>query len=88
MIKSFISSEGRRKVMETYRPLASLGWMLIILGVVLVALPALVKLVPRMEGLPWWIIWVYRSNGFTFATSPLLIFISILSLIYNHLQRG
>ena len=74
--------------METYRPLASLGWMLIILGAVLVALPALVKLVPRMEGLPWWIIWVYRSDGFTFATSPLLIFISILSLIYNYLQRG
>ncbi len=74
--------------METYRPLASLGWMLIILGAVLVALPALVKLVPSMEGLPWWIIWVYRSDGFTFATSPLLIFISILSLIYNHLQRG
>ncbi len=74
--------------METYRPLASLGWMLIILGAILVALPALVKLVPSMEGLPWWIIWVYRSDGFTFATSPLLIFISILSLIYNHLQRG
>ncbi len=74
--------------METYRSLASLGWMLIILGAVLVALPALVKLVPSMEGLPWWIIWVYRSDGFTFATSPLLIFISILSLIYNHLQRG
>jgi len=74
--------------METYRPLASLGWMLIILGAVLVALPAMVKLVPRMEGLPWWIIWVYRSDGFTFATSPLLIFISILSLIYNYLQRG
>lgn len=74
--------------METYRPLASLGWMLIILGAILVTLPALVKLVPRMEGLPWWIIWVYRSDGFTFATSPLLIFISILSLIYNHLQRG
>jgi len=64
-----------------------MGWILILLGVIFVALPYITRIIPDIERIPWWILWVYRSNGFTFATSPLLIFISILSLLLNLLRR-
>jgi hypothetical protein len=68
-------------------PFQSLGWILILLGIIFVALPHIVRVIPNIERIPWWIIWVYRSNGFTFATSPLLIFISIISILLNILRR-
>lgn len=73
--------------MEEFRPLAAVGWMLILVGVLLVALPYLSRLAPSVERLPWYIVYVYRSDGFTFATSPLLIFLSILSLLWGILRR-
>jgi hypothetical protein len=64
-----------------------MGWILILLGVIFVALPYLARFIPNVEKIPWWILWVYRSNGFTFATSPILIFISILSIIISLVRR-
>ena len=64
-----------------------MGWILILLGVIFVALPYISRIIPDIERIPWWILWVYRSNGFTFATSPLLIFISLLSILLNILRR-
>ena len=64
-----------------------MGWILILLGIIFVALPYITKIIPDLERIPWWILWVYRRDGFTFATSPLLIFISILSLLLNMLLR-
>ena len=64
-----------------------MGWILILLGVIFVALPYLARVIPNVEKIPWWILWVYRSNGFTFATSPILIFISILSIIISLVRR-
>ena len=64
-----------------------MGWILILLGVIFVALPYITRIIPDIERIPWWILWVYRSNGFTFATSPLLIFISLLSVLLNILRR-
>lgn len=73
--------------MDEYTPFQSMGWILIILGVIFVALPYISRIIPNIERIPWWILWVYRSNGFTFATSPLLIFISLLSVLLNILRR-
>jgi hypothetical protein len=73
--------------LDEYAPFQSMGWILILLGVIFVALPYITRIIPDIERIPWWILWVYRSNGFTFATSPLLIFISILSLLLNLLRR-
>jgi hypothetical protein len=64
-----------------------MGWILILLGVIFVAMPYIARIVPEIEQIPWWILWVYRSDGFYFATSPLLIFISILSILLNMLRR-
>ena len=73
--------------MDEYRPFAAMGWILILLGVLFVALPYLARLVPSVERLPWYIVYVYRSDGFMFATSPLLIMLSIISLLWSYLRR-
>ena len=73
--------------MEEYKSLASVGWMLILLGVRFVAPPYLVRLAPSVERLPWYIVYIYRSNGFMFATSPLLILLSLISLLWGYLRR-
>jgi ribose/xylose/arabinose/galactoside ABC-type transport system permease subunit len=65
-----------------------LGIMLIILGVLLFIAPLLLEKVPSLESIPWIILYVYRRNGFVFVTSPLLIIISILSLLWWILTRS
>ena len=75
-------------VMEPwYRPFTVLGLVLIVLGLILVALPPIIRHLPSLERLPWILIWVYRSDGFYFATSPLLIIISIVSLLIQLFRR-
>jgi hypothetical protein len=73
--------------MDAYRPFTLMGWFLIILGIIFVALPYIIKIAPGIEKLPWWVLWVYKSDGFYFATSPILIFISILSFLWGYLRR-
>jgi len=73
--------------MDEYRPFAAMGWILILLGVLLVALPYLARLVPSIERLPWYIVYVYKSDGFMFATSPLLILLSVISLLWGYMRR-
>ncbi|MBD3171039.1 hypothetical protein GF326_01070 [Candidatus Bathyarchaeota archaeon] len=73
--------------MDEYAPFQSMGWVLILLGLLFVALPYVARVLPNVDKIPWWIIWVYRSDGFTFATSPILIIISILSVVITLLRR-
>jgi hypothetical protein len=73
--------------MEPYREFTALGWVLIALGVLFVAMPYVARAVPSVERLPWYILWVYRSDGFYFATSPLLILLSLLSFALSYLRR-
>ena len=68
--------------MEPYwRPFTTLGLILIVSGLLLVLLPFLARYLPSLDQLPWLLIWVYRRGGFYFVTSPLLIILSLLSLI-------
>lgn len=73
--------------MEPYREFTALGWGLIALGILFVAMPYVARVVPSVERLPWYILWVYRRDGFYFATSPLLILLSLLSLVWSYLKR-
>jgi len=41
------------------------------------------SIIPSLEKVPWIILWVYRRDGFFFATSPLLIIISAVSLLLS-----
>lgn len=72
----------------TYRPFTVLGLLLIISGVILVALPLLARHLPSLERLPWILVWVYRRDGFYFITSPLLVIVSIVSLVLHLLGRS
>lgn len=73
--------------MEGYQPFTLVGIALIVIGIILVVLPFVARYIPSLEGLPWIIIWVYKSNGFIFTTSPLLIIITIISVILSILKR-
>ncbi len=69
--------------MDEFTPFTSMGWILIVLGALLVAIPYLTRVIPDLERVPWIILYVYRRDGFYFATSPILIIISLLSLLLN-----
>jgi len=75
-------------VEPSYRPMTLLGLLLILSGVVLVALPFVARHLPSLEKLPWILVWVYRRDGFYFITSPLLIIISLVSLVLHLLGRS
>jgi len=66
-----------------YRPFTTLGLVLITCGLILVALPFVMRSMPSLKKVPWIILWVYRGDGFFFATSPLLIMISAVSLLIS-----
>jgi hypothetical protein len=66
-----------------YRPFTVMGLILILSGLVLVLLPIVVRHIPSLDRLPWILVWVYRRDGFYFVTSPLLIIISLVSIIVN-----
>lgn len=71
----------------SYRPFTTLGLVFIVCGIILIALPFIARSMPSLEKMPWILIWVYRSDGFYFVTSPLLMIISIISLILHLLGR-
>lgn len=75
---------GSERDMESlYRPFTTLGLVLIACGLIRVALPFVIRSMPSLEKVPWIILWVYRRDGFFFATSPLLILISAVSLLIS-----
>jgi hypothetical protein len=74
-------------VESVYRSFTALGMILIVSGFVLVSLPFIVRHLPTLDRLPWILVWVYRRDGFYFATSPLLILISLISLLLNLINR-
>ena len=73
--------------MDEYSLYSFIGITFIILGIIFVALPYLGRYID-LEKIPWIILYVYRSDGFTFATSPILLIISIISLVLAYLRRG
>ena len=70
-----------------YPPFTTLGLILIVSGLLLVLLPFLARFLPSLDQGSWLLIWVYRRDGFYFVTSPLLILLSLLSLIAQLYER-
>jgi hypothetical protein len=50
------------------------------MGVALVLIPVLGAHFD-LSKIPSWLVYIYRSNGFCFVTSPVLIALSILSIL-------
>ncbi len=69
-----------------HNPYTLVGILLILLGLIFVALPYFSRFID-FERIPWIILYVYKSDGFTFATSPLLLIISVLLLLLAYLRR-
>lgn len=72
---------------EWYRSFAWLGVIMILLGLLFVLIPYLIRYAPEIEKLPPILLYVYRRNGFYFATSPILIVISIAWVLASLLSR-
>ena len=70
-----------------YRPFTVMGLILILSGLVLVLLPIVARHIPSLDRLPWILVWVNRNGGFYFVTSPLLIIISLVSIIVNLYEK-
>jgi len=72
---------------EEYGTFTVLGLLFILLGVLLIMIPFFSRSFPSFEKIPPIIWWTYRSDNFYFATSPILIIISIVSLLLLVLSK-
>ena len=74
--------------METgISPFQVFGIILIILGVLVFIAPLILAKLPSLEKIPWILLYVYRSDSFTFVTSPILLIISLLFLLWSLIIR-
>ena len=58
-----------------------IGLIITILGILLILVPHLIKYIPEIQEIHPLLLYVYRRGNFWFATSPILIIISILSVM-------
>ena len=65
------------------------GVTLILMGIALVLVPIIIKLISPVDlkKIPWILLYVYRRDGFFFATSPILILIGIVYFLWALLRR-
>lgn len=63
-----------------------LGIALILVGAALVLFPMVGRYID-LSSIPSWLIYVYHSDGFYFATSPLLLLLSLVAFIIFLINR-
>ena len=63
-----------------------LGVALILVGAALVLFPMVGRYID-LSSIPSWLIYVYHSDGFYFATSPLLLLLSLVAFIIFLINR-
>lgn len=65
-----------------------IGLVFILIGIAFFLIPLIAR-TGALSGIkiPWIILYVYHSDGFYFATSPILIIISVISLALALLRR-
>jgi hypothetical protein len=75
--------------MDTDVPLTSLGILFVPIGIAFVLVPIAAKIIPQadLERIPWFLLYIYRKDNFVFATSPLLIIVSIVYFFWTYLHR-
>jgi hypothetical protein len=71
------------------RSLTAFGIILILVGIAFVLIPIIIKVFPELdlERIPWFLLYVYKKDGFFFATSPVLIIIGIVYFLWIFLRR-
>lgn len=73
---------------EAFQLLQVVGILLVILGVLLFVAPFFLERLPSLEKIPWIILYIYRKDGFVFVTSPILIVITIISILLRIIVRS
>lgn len=63
-----------------------IGIFLVLLGLVFITIPLLDHFL-SIEDIPWWLILVYKGDNVYFATSPILILITVLFLLFRFIFR-
>jgi hypothetical protein len=63
------------------------GILLMLLGALLFLTPIFLEQLPSLSNLPWILLYIYRRDSFVFVTSPLLLIISVISLLWWLLTR-
>jgi len=65
-----------------------IGLVFILIGIAFFLIPLIAR-TGALSGMkiPWIILYVYQSDGFYFATSPILIIISVVSIALALLRR-
>ena len=63
------------------------GILLMLLGALLFLTPILLEQLPSLSNLPWILLYIYLRDSFVFITSPLLLIISVISLLWWLLTR-
>lgn len=65
-----------------------IGIVFVLLGIAFLLIPLIAR-TGALSGvkIPWIILYVYHSDGFYFATSPLLIIISLISVLLAFVRR-
>jgi hypothetical protein len=63
------------------------GIFLMLLGALLFLTPILLEQLPSLSNLPWILLYIYRRVSFVVVTSPLLLIISVISLLWWLLTR-
>jgi len=59
-----------------------IGLLFIILGILFILIPHLIRYIPEIQKVPPLLLYIYHRDNFWVATSPLLIIISVLSIIF------
>ncbi|MCK4952456.1 hypothetical protein KAS14_01530 [Candidatus Bathyarchaeota archaeon] len=59
------------------------------IGIAIVLIPIVIKIILMvdLDKIPWFLLHVYRKDGFVFAISPILIIIGIASFLWTILHR-
>ena len=71
------------RLLSSFGNISNLGYFFLLIGLLLVLLPEIAKRFNlfSLENIPWFIIYAYKSNNFTFITSPLLIILSLFAFV-------
>jgi hypothetical protein len=66
----------------------TIGIVFVLIGIAFFLIPLIARS-GAFSGMkiPWIVLYVYNTNGFYFATSPLLIILSLASLLLAFLRR-
>jgi len=65
-----------------------IGILFLVLGVLFFLIPLLSRAINLSAiKIPWIILYVYKSDGFYFATSPLLLILSAVAILYYIFRR-